>query len=73
MNERESFTELVKITVGTFKDDVERGLVHMKILLQLVEPPFQHGQRNIMDDVANNVAEGSINADTEEEKFTINP
>ena len=46
MNERESYAELIRITVGTFKDDVESNLIHMCILLSLSAPPFQRVPRN---------------------------
>ena len=73
MNERERFVDLVKIIVSTFKDDAESSLVRMKILLQLVEPPFQRGQRNIIDEAANNADEGASNANMEEDEFSMNP
>ena len=46
MNERDKYVELIRITVGTFKKDAKRNLVHMYSLMRLSEPPFQHGQRN---------------------------
>ena len=66
MNERESFDEMVKFTVSTFKEDAESGLVHMKILLQLVEPTFQRSQRKAND-------EGAINANGDEAKSARKP
>ena len=33
MNDRERFVELVRITVGTFKEDAQIILVHMRSLL----------------------------------------
>ena len=43
MNKRESFRDLVRIIVSTFKKDAEKGMIHMKILMQLREPLFQRG------------------------------
>ena len=40
INERESYAKLICITVGTFKDDAERNIVHMRSLLRLSAPPF---------------------------------
>ena len=40
MNERDSYVELIQITVGTFKDDAVRNIVHMRSLLRLSAPPF---------------------------------
>ena len=49
--------------VDTFKEDVKRDLVHMKSLLQLVDPPFQRGQRKNGDEVASNAFGGAVNVD----------
>ena len=46
MNERENYAELIRITVGTFKDDAESNLIHMRSLLRLSTPPFQRVPRN---------------------------
>ena len=46
MNEMESYVELIRITMGTFKDDVESNLVHMRSLLRLSTPPFQRVPKN---------------------------
>ena len=35
MRERESFGDLVKITISIFKEDAEKILVHMRDLMQL--------------------------------------
>ena len=40
MNERDSYVELIRITVGTFKDNAERNIVHMCSLLRLSAPHF---------------------------------
>ena len=40
MNERESYMELIHITVGKFKDEAENNLGHMHSLLCLSAPPF---------------------------------
>ena len=47
MRERESFGDLVKIIVSTFKEDAEKILVHMRDLMQLTKPPFQHTTKGI--------------------------
>ena len=57
MNEREGFADLLRITFNTFKEDAERGLVHMKSLLQLEEPPFQQGSKGNNGKGANNANE----------------
>ena len=41
MNEIESFEDLVRITVSTFKEDVEKGLVHMKNMMHPSKYLFQ--------------------------------
>ena len=46
MRERESFSDLVKLTMGTFKEDAENSLEHMKDLIQLTEPPFQSAKKS---------------------------
>ena len=46
MNERESYVKLIRITMGTFKDDAESNLSHMRSLLRLSTPPFQCVPRN---------------------------
>ena len=40
MNERESYMELIHITMGKFKDEAENNLGHMHSLLCLSAPPF---------------------------------
>ena len=40
MGEREIFIDCVDIMVNTFKEDVEKDLIHKKILMQISEPPF---------------------------------
>ena len=45
MNERESYTDLIHITVGKFKDEAENNLDHMRSLLRLLGPPFQRISR----------------------------
>ena len=40
MDEREIFRYCVNLTISTFKEDAEKGLTHMKILMQIYEPPF---------------------------------
>ena len=42
MNERESYTELIYIIVGKFKDEAKNNLGHMCSLLHLSALPFQH-------------------------------
>ena len=46
MREQESFDDLVKIIVSTFKEDVEWILVHMTDIMQLSEPPFQRANKD---------------------------
>ena len=46
MTQQESFGDYVKLTVSTFKEDVERGLVHMTNLMQLSEPLFQRANKD---------------------------
>ena len=41
MNERESYAELIHITMGKFKDEAENNLGHMHSLFCLSAPPFQ--------------------------------
>ena len=36
----------MKLTINTFKEDAEQGLVHMTDLMQLLEPPFQHANKD---------------------------
>ena len=50
MDERESYAELIHITVGKFKEEAESNLEHMRSLLRLSGPPFQHVPRG--EDVA---------------------
>ena len=45
MNEQESYAEMVKVTVGIFKEDVENNLCHMNEVLRLSAPPFIHELR----------------------------
>ena len=45
MREREIFGDLVKLTVNTFKEDVERILVHMIDIIQLSKSPFQRANK----------------------------
>ena len=46
MSERESFGECVNLTINTFKEDVEKGLIHMKNLMQLSQPPFSRANKD---------------------------
>ena len=61
MNGSESFVGLVRIIVNHFKEDVEKGLVCMKSLLQLIEPLFQHGSKGNNDEGASNSNEDEAN------------
>ena len=45
MDERESYAELIRITVGKFKEEAESNLDHMRSLLRLSGPPFQRVSR----------------------------
>ena len=49
MSERESFGECVNLTVSTFKEDAEKGIIHMKNLMQLSEPPFSRSSKDDKD------------------------
>ena len=49
MNERESFGECVNLTVSTFKEEVEKGLIHMKSLMQLSDLPFSRANKDDKD------------------------
>ena len=44
MCERESFGDMVKLTINLFKEDVENNLRHMQDIIHLSEPPFHHPQ-----------------------------
>ena len=50
MDERESYAELIRITVGKFQEEVESNLEHMCSLLHLFGTPFQRVPRG--EDVA---------------------
>ena len=60
MRERESFGDLVKITVNTFKEDAEKILVNMRELMQLSELPFQRTNKDINEVGTNNANEGKV-------------
>ena len=49
MGEREIFRYCVNLTVNTFKEDAEKGVTHMKILMQLSEPPFNRPNKEDND------------------------
>ena len=55
IGERESFRDCVNLTVNTFKEDVEKGITHMKILMQLSEPLFNRENKED-NDVSTNKA-----------------
>ena len=40
MHERESFGDMVKLTVSMFKEDVDHHMFHMTEVIHLSEPPF---------------------------------
>ena len=74
MNDRDSYAEMIHITMDTFKENNERNLAYMCSLLRLYEPPFQHGQWNVEDvteaiqvDVSQRGV-GAINNASEEDK-----
>ena len=50
MSERESFGECVNLTINTFKEDAEKGLIYMKNLMQLSEPPFSRDKKDDRED-----------------------
>ena len=49
MDERERFIYCVNLIVSTFKEDFEKGLTHMKILMQISEPPFSRENKEEND------------------------
>ena len=49
MGERESFGDCVNIMVNTFKEDVEKDLIHMKILMQISKTPFNSPKKEYND------------------------
>ena len=57
MRERESFGDIVKIIVSTFKEDVEKILVRMRDLMQLTESHFQHATKGINEAGTSNANE----------------
>ena len=50
MSERESFGDYVNLRVRTFKEDAEKGLNHMKGVMQLSEPPFSRDKKDDRED-----------------------
>ena len=60
MRERESFGNLVKIIISTFKEDAEKILVHMRDLIQLLEPLFKCANRGINQDGTSNADEDEV-------------
>ena len=57
MRERESFGDLVRITISTFKEDAKKSLVHMRDLMQLLESPFQRANKDTNEAGTNNASE----------------
>ena len=49
MGEMESFIDCVTLMVNIFKEDVEKGITHMKILMQIFEPPFSRENKEDND------------------------
>ena len=60
MSKRESFGECVNLTVNTFKEDAEKGLIHMKSLMQLSEPPFSRENKDDKDGSTNKALEDEV-------------
>ena len=54
MRERESFGDLVNFILNTFKEEAEKILVHMRYLMQLSKPPFQHANKGTNEAGTNN-------------------
>ena len=50
MDERECYVNLIRITMGKFKEEIESNLDHMRSLLRLSGPPFQRVSKG--EDVA---------------------
>ena len=46
MSEQKIFEDYMNLTVNTFKEDVEKGLNHMKNLIQLSKPPFNKAKKD---------------------------
>ena len=62
--------------MGTFKDDVESNLVHMRSLLRLPTPPFQRVPRNEDEDMADSNQAGAsqgLGEATTMPKMRLNP
>ena len=47
-------------TVSTFKEDVEKWLIHMKNLMQLSDPPFSRENKDDKDVSTNEVLEDEV-------------
>ena len=60
MSERESFGECMNLTINTFKEDVEKELIHMKRLMQLSDPPFNRENKDYKDVSTNNALEDEV-------------
>ena len=71
MDERESYVELIYITVGKFKEEAESNLDHMRSLLRLSGPPFQRVSRGEVVAMAESSQAGGCNGqganDTQDE------
>ena len=46
MSEQEIFGECLNLIVSTFKKDAEKGIIHMKNLMQLSDSPFNRANKD---------------------------
>ena len=60
MGERESFEDCVNLTFNIFKEDDEKGITHMKILMQLFEPCFSRENKEDNDASSNKTLEDEV-------------
>ena len=60
MGEREIFGYFVNLTVTLFKEDVEKCITHMKIFMQLSNPPFNKENKEDNDASSNKTLEDEV-------------
>ena len=72
MDERDNYTEMVRVIVGIFKEDAENNLRHMNEVLRLLAPPFiRKPRRDIVEAIeaiqaGSNQSAGEANEASEE-------
>ena len=60
MDERDNYTEMVRVTMGIFKEDVENNMRYMNEALRLSAPPFiREPRRDIVEAAKANQAGSS--------------